>query len=207
MKEKLEIEKQSWEQNYIKKQENWIIQKERELKDQVKRERDKEIELLINRLESESTLGREEADRAAENRIKRIRDKYESELKEVEKTERDTMERYNNLKAKYNEIEGEYERLKVVCRQKEKDMEGIKKLTDTLQDERNRLADVIRQDFSDRLIFTEEENKRIKLDMVELKSRHQYELDKRKEEFEKLQKEKADELDTVHEKYLLFIYF
>lgn len=207
MKEKLEIEKQSWEQNYIKKQENWIIQKERELKDQVKRERDKEIELLINRLESESTLGREEADRAAENRIKRIRDKYESELKEVEKTERDTMERYNNLKAKYNEIEGEYERLKVVCRQKEKDMEGIKKLTDTLQDERNRLADVIRQDFSDRLIFTEEENKRIKLDMVELKSRHQYELDKRKEEFEKLQKEKADELDTVHEKYLLFICF
>jgi hypothetical protein len=38
------------------------------------------------------------------------------------------MERYNNIKAKYNEIEGEYERLKVVCKQKEKDMEGIKKV-------------------------------------------------------------------------------
>lgn len=47
-----------------------MIQKERELKEQVKRERDKEIELLINRLESESTLAREEIDRAAENRIK-----------------------------------------------------------------------------------------------------------------------------------------
>lgn len=69
-----------------------------------------------------------------------------------------------------------------------------------MQDERNRLADVIRQDFSDRLIFTEEENKRIKLEIVELKSRHSYELDKKKEEYEKLQKEKADELDTVHEK-------
>jgi hypothetical protein len=73
-------------------------------------------------------------------------------------------------------------------------------LTDTLQDERNRLADVIRQDFSDRLIFTEEENKRIKLEMVELKSRQQYEIDKRKEEFDKLQKDKAEEMDTVHEK-------
>ncbi len=73
-------------------------------------------------------------------------------------------------------------------------------MTDTLQDERNRLADVIRQDFSDRLIFTEEENKRIKLEMVELKSRQQYEIDKRKEEFDKLQKDKAEEMDTVHEK-------
>jgi 5-azacytidine-induced protein 1 len=68
--EKLEIEKQSWEQNYLKKQENWALQKERELKEQVKRERDKEIEILITRLESESTVAREEADRTAENRIK-----------------------------------------------------------------------------------------------------------------------------------------
>lgn len=134
------------------------------------------------------------------NILRRIRDKYESELKEVEKTERETMERFNSLKAKYNELEGEHERLKVVFRQKEKDLEGIKKLTDTLQEERNRLADIIRQEFSDRLVFTDEENKRIKLEMAELKSRHQYEIDKKKEEVEKIQKEKADELNTVHEK-------
>lgn len=118
----------------------------------------------------------------------------------MEATERDTMERFNTLKAKYNELEGEYEHLKVVFNQKEKEMAGIKKLTDVLQDERNRLADVIRQDFSDRLIFTEEENKRIKLEMVEMRSRHQCDLDKKKAEFEKLERDKAEELDTVHEK-------
>ncbi len=110
------------------------------------------------------------------------------------------MERYNSIKAKYNELEGEHERMKVVVRQREKDLEGIKKLTDVLQEERNRLADVIRQEFSDRIVFTEEENKRIKQEMAEIKSRHNYELDKKKEEFEKLQKEKAEELNTVHEK-------
>lgn len=73
-------------------------------------------------------------------------------------------------------------------------------LTDTLQDERNRLADVIRQDFTDRIIFTEEENKRIKQEIAEIKSRHQYELDKKKDEYEKMQKEKENELNTVHEK-------
>ena len=66
----MDIEKQSWEQNYLKKQDNWSIQKEREIKDQLKRERDKEIEALIMRLETEATLAREEADRTAENRIK-----------------------------------------------------------------------------------------------------------------------------------------
>jgi hypothetical protein len=49
-------------------------------------------------------------------------------LKEVEKTERETMERYNTLKAKFNELEGEHERLKVLYRQKEKDLEVIKKV-------------------------------------------------------------------------------
>ena len=36
--------------------------------------------------------------------------------------------------------------------------------------------------------------------MVELKSRHQYDLDKKKEEFEKLKNEKTEELNSVHEK-------
>ncbi len=62
------------------------------------------------------------------------------------------------------------------------------------------MADVIRQDFTDRIIFTEEENKRIKQEIAEIKSRHQYELDKKKDEYEKMQKEKENELNTVHEK-------
>ena len=56
---------------------------------------------------------------------RRIRDKYETELREVEKTERETTERYNTIKAKYNELEGEHERLKVVIRQKDKELEDI----------------------------------------------------------------------------------
>ena len=51
-------------------QDNILAQKERELRDQVKRDRDKEIELVIHRLESETTLSREESERAAGNCIK-----------------------------------------------------------------------------------------------------------------------------------------
>ena len=38
------------------------------------------------------------------------------------------MERFNGLKAKFNEMEGEHERLKVVLKQKDKELEGTKKV-------------------------------------------------------------------------------
>jgi hypothetical protein len=70
-----------------------------------------------------------------------------------------------------------------------------------LQQERSRLADIIRQEFSDRLVFTEEESKRIKLEMAELKSKHQYDIEKKKEEIERLQREKDEELNKVHDRF------
>ena len=72
LKERLEIEKEAWEQNYMKKQESWLLSKERELKDTVKQDRDREIELVINRLEDDGVKAREECERAAENRIKSV---------------------------------------------------------------------------------------------------------------------------------------
>lgn len=68
----MEIEKQSWEENHLKKQENWALQKERELKDKIKRERDKDIELLIAKFEADSNLTREESERTADSRIKYV---------------------------------------------------------------------------------------------------------------------------------------
>lgn len=70
LKERLAVEKASWEENYMKKQETWMLQKERELKDQVRRDRDKEIELVISRLEEDASASREETEKAAEHRIR-----------------------------------------------------------------------------------------------------------------------------------------
>ena len=64
------LEKQAWEENYKKKEETWLLQKERELKEQVRRDRDKDIELVLRRLEEDNQAAREECERVAENRIK-----------------------------------------------------------------------------------------------------------------------------------------
>lgn len=49
-------------------QEAWLLNRERELKEELRRERDKEIELAIWKLEEETSKDKEECERAADNR-------------------------------------------------------------------------------------------------------------------------------------------
>ncbi|XP_072044275.1 centrosomal protein of 131 kDa-like [Amphiura filiformis] len=193
LEERLKIEKQSWEENYMKKQETVLVSKERELREQVRRDRDKEIELVITRLEDDAATSREEAERTAENRVKRIRDKYEAELKEIELSERNTQERYNELKAKLGEVEGENIRLGGLLKQKEQEVDDVKKVCDRLTKERNNVQEVIRQEFADRLVATEEENKRLKNEMSEMRARHKLEL-------QRIQESKEEEMEEVHKR-------
>ncbi|NXW37711.1 CP131 protein, partial [Phaetusa simplex] len=191
LKERLEIEKQAWEANYVKKEEAWLLSRERELREEMRKERDKEIELVIQRLEADMSSAKEECERAAENRIKRIRDKYEVEFQELERSERKLQERCNELKGRLAELEGESIRLQGLLKHKEQEVEEIQKVRDQLAQERSSLAEVIRQEFTDRLVGTEEENKRLKAEMVEMRARQRLELDR-------IVREKDKELEEVH---------
>ncbi|XP_027651861.1 centrosomal protein of 131 kDa isoform X5 [Falco peregrinus] len=191
LKDQLEIEKQAWEANYIKKEEAWLLSRERELREEVRKERDKEIELVIQRLEADMSSAKEECERAAENRIKRIRDKYEVELQELERSERKLQERCSELKGRLAELEGESIRLQGLLKHKEQEVEEIQKVRDQLAQERSSLAEVIRQEFVDRLVGTEEENKRLKAEMAEMRARQRLELDR-------VVREKDKELEDIH---------
>ncbi|NXB41739.1 CP131 protein, partial [Leucopsar rothschildi] len=196
LKDQLELEKQAWEANYVKKEEAWLLSRERELREEMRKERDKEIELVIQRLEADTSLAKEECERAAENRIKRIRDKYEVELQELERSERKLQERCNELKGRLAELEGESSRLQGLLKHKEQEVEEIRKpgpcLTRAQLCQGHRgLTEVIWQEFADRLVGTEEENARLKAEMAELRARQHLELDR-------LVQEKDRELEEVH---------
>uniref|UniRef100_A0A8C3XCC1 Centrosomal protein 131 n=1 Tax=Cyanoderma ruficeps TaxID=181631 RepID=A0A8C3XCC1_9PASS len=173
LKDQLELEKQAWEANYVKKEEAWLLSRERELREEMRKERDKEIELVIQRLEADTSLAKEECERAAENRIKRIRDKYEVELQELEQSERKLQERCTELKGRLAELEGESVRLQGLLKHKEQELEEIRK------------------EFEDRLVGTEEESARLKAELAELRARQHLELDR-------LLREKDRELEEVH---------
>lgn len=54
--------------------------------------------------------------------------------------------------ARLSEVEGENARLKSMLKQKDEEVEGIDKVAKRLQDERGKVADIIRQEFADRFV-------------------------------------------------------
>uniref|UniRef100_A0A671RRK8 Centrosomal protein of 131 kDa-like n=1 Tax=Sinocyclocheilus anshuiensis TaxID=1608454 RepID=A0A671RRK8_9TELE len=192
LKERLDIEKQTWEENYMKKEEAWLLSREREIKEEVRRGRDKEIELAIQRLEEETRGAREECARAADNRIKRVREKYEAELRDLERSERAALQKQQELREKHSEMEAELLRLQTLLRQREQEISDLTRVT-ILSDERRSLAEVIRQEFAERLVETEEENRRMKMEVSEAKAQLRLEL-------ERVTKEKEEELAEVHQR-------
>ncbi|XP_056152829.1 centrosomal protein of 131 kDa isoform X2 [Lampris incognitus] len=193
LQERLEIEKQTWEENYMKKEEAWLLSRERELKEEVRQGRDKEIELAIQKLEEETSGAKEECERAAENRVKRVREKYEAELRELERSERAAMEKQLELRKRQMEMEEELIRVQGLLRQKEQEVEDVTQARDKLEEERRSLAEVIRQEFAERLVSTEEENRRMKVEVSEVRARLRLEV-------ERVTREKEEELAEVHQR-------
>jgi 5-azacytidine-induced protein 1 len=60
---------------------------------------------------------------------RRIREKYENEMLELERSERQAMEKYNEMKARLLETSGDNERLKVIMNQKQKEKDEILKVS------------------------------------------------------------------------------
>jgi len=78
-------------------------------------------------------------------------------------------------------------------------LSGIQ-LLEKRNEERDHIADIIRQEFADRIVATDEENKRIKVEIAELKARHRVELERAKAEVDVVAKAKDDEMDQVHKR-------
>ncbi|XP_038130081.1 centrosomal protein of 131 kDa isoform X1 [Cyprinodon tularosa] len=193
LQERLHVEKQTWEDNYKKKEEAWILSRERELKEELRRERDKEIELAIWTLEEETSKDKEECERAADNRVKRLKEKYDAELRELEHSEKAAVGKLQELRKQQVETEGELLRLQVALRQKEQEIQDITQTRDKLAEERSSLAEVIRQEFAEHLVTTEEENRRLKVEVSEVKARLRLEV-------ERISREKEEELAEVHQR-------
>ncbi|XP_077829359.1 centrosomal protein of 131 kDa isoform X24 [Macaca mulatta] len=177
LKQQLELERQAWEAGCARKEEAWLLNREQELREEIRKGRDKEIELVIHRLEADMALAKEESEKAAESRIKRLRDKYEAELSELEQSERKLHERCSELKGQLGEAEGENLRLQGLVRQKERALEDTQAMNEQLSSERSNLAQVIRQEFEDRLAASEEETRQAKAELAALQARQQLELE------------------------------
>ena len=67
------------------------------------------------------------------------------------------------------------------------------------------MAEVIRQDFANRLVATEEENKQLKMEMSEQKARQQVQLNQARVDIEAVERAKDDEMEEVHRRWVWLV--
>ncbi|KAF8571094.1 hypothetical protein P879_01272 [Paragonimus westermani] len=194
------MEREAWEEHTKSVLEAQYLARENGLRDQLKRERDKQLEAAVKRLEADANELREEMERETELKIKRIREKLGAEISELERSEKQAMEKYCEMKTRLLDKEHESDRLRIQLQQKEEEISEVRSLYEKLHQERQNMSDIVRQEFADRLVSVEEENRNLKRNLAELKARLTAEQERNEIELRAVKQANAAELESLHEK-------
>lgn len=132
--------------------------------------------------------------------MRRVRDKLTAEIVELERSEKHAMEKYREMKTKLLDKEHECERYQISGKQKEEEITEIRAQYEKLSKERQNISDIVRQEFADRLVLAEEENRTLKRDAAELRARLMSEQGKHEAELNAVKHSTQAELETLHQK-------
>ncbi|XP_039297970.1 centrosomal protein of 131 kDa-like [Nilaparvata lugens] len=127
----MEAEKEAW----LTRQKTLNCEKEKQIREELKRERDRHIEVAIRKLESEAS-GREEA---AENKLKREKERFECELKDMEKAHNDVRDKLKQARTDLSLAEQQSSRLASDLQQAMGEIESLKLITEKLAREKHEL--------------------------------------------------------------------
>ncbi|KAJ8927314.1 hypothetical protein NQ314_020228 [Rhamnusium bicolor] len=70
LRESAQIEYETWQNNFKKQQAMILTEKENAIREQYRKERDKEIEAVIERLENEASENKKQLEQSTDNRIR-----------------------------------------------------------------------------------------------------------------------------------------
>ncbi|KAJ8959085.1 hypothetical protein NQ318_022342 [Aromia moschata] len=171
LRESSQIEFETWQNNFKKQQATLLAQKETAIREQCRRDRDREIEAVIERLESEASENKAQLEQSTENRINRtwsfgpyaalplvrLKEKYEKEIKDLEESEKESKGRYCEAKAKLLDYEEAAIGLRATIKQLEGQVREYEKRSDELANERNNLKEAVKLEMIDEMKALERE--------------------------------------------------
>ncbi|XP_063916009.1 centrosomal protein of 131 kDa [Zophobas morio] len=146
VKETASLEMETWQNNYKKQQTVLLAEKEALIREQCRRERDKEIESVIERLESEASETKTQLEQSTENRIKRLREKYDKEIADLEESEKEAKNKYLEVKKKLVDEEDVIISLRATIEHLKGQLEVSKAATVKLQDEREAMREILKNE-------------------------------------------------------------
>ena len=191
LKRQLAIEKESWEEMFMRKQQAKLSATEEQLREELRKERDREIEAVLTRLEEDTAANQRELEEQMEKRVRRAREKFNTQLSDAEESERAMLAKYNDCKQRLTTALEELADFKGQQAQRESAMTEMRSITDRLTREKDRMRDVVRTEFAEKLASLEHDVETARAQLSEARAEHRSELSH-------LQRGKDEELDAIH---------
>ncbi|XP_031355246.1 centrosomal protein of 131 kDa isoform X2 [Photinus pyralis] len=164
LKEKTEMEMETFRNNYKKQVALQLGEKEAQIREKCRKERDKEIDSVIERLELEASENKQQLEESLENRIRRLKEKYEKEIRDLEQSERDINGKYSENKLKLAEADEQILTMKTSSKQLELQLLDLKELTAKLSGEREHVKEIIKDEMKQEVRGLEKELQEVKSD-------------------------------------------
>ncbi|XP_054265352.1 uncharacterized protein LOC128988149 isoform X2 [Macrosteles quadrilineatus] len=128
-RESLETEKTAW----MARQKATLEEKEVAMREELKRERDRHIELAIRRLETEAAA----REQAIENKLKRLKESYDAEVSDLDSTLKDLRARLKDARADLQKSEDTNAGLRAQLSQTQNEVLPLKQTIEKIRKENN----------------------------------------------------------------------
>jgi 5-azacytidine-induced protein 1 len=195
-----ESERKEFERKLMENFDKKWAEKEIELRANFSRERDMEIDRVIERLEFEMKKSREESERSHEERLSRLRLKHDRDITELVKELEEVKEKLAKAKEKQQKAEEENTLLHSVNHKLEVRINEMEETRLRLMEERKDLNNVLRKEFSKNLDSLSDENSKLAEEINTLMVKHKSELFLKDQAISKLRQDFEEEMQTLHEK-------
>ncbi|KAM7542572.1 hypothetical protein Aperf_G00000007747 [Anoplocephala perfoliata] len=200
---RLESEKASVEETVRAQLLREFQEREREIADRLRKERDHQIEAVIQRLEEESSRIRDETENSAQEKIKRLKEKHRKDIDELEAAEREAKEKYNHMRTKCVELEGEMSCQTVRMTQLAEELRQVQAKNDQLNGEREQLREVLTREVEVELAEARASATRAQCEAAEMKAQAASKVARLQTELNASKRDAAEELESLHQKYKL----
>ncbi|XP_047100754.1 centrosomal protein of 131 kDa [Schistocerca piceifrons] len=200
VRETLEMQKAAWMHDCEKMQKLYLLEKETEIREEYKRNRDREIEKAIEKLEEDCERMKSETEKAAEAKALRLKEQYEADVRELETVISTLRSKCNDMKEKLDEREGELAHLNTSIRQLQKELSESQKLIEQFSSERANVKEIIRKEFLSQIIILEEENIQLREQIAEIRAYHQMEISAKEKELRTAAADKEHEFQELYKR-------
>uniref|UniRef100_A0A1I8P6U8 Centrosomal protein of 131 kDa n=1 Tax=Stomoxys calcitrans TaxID=35570 RepID=A0A1I8P6U8_STOCA len=131
-----------WKKEYENNCKSQQVEKENAIRQHYRAERDRQIDAIVQRMDAEALKNNEEF----ENKISRLREKYEKDLQELETVEKSMRDKYNATRSKLAESDAQKRNFQAEIKQLQIEFEHSKKMCSEFLMERDQLRENLRNE-------------------------------------------------------------